>query len=337
MKTQHLLVGILTASIASAIATTPAPSTPTTTSTPSASSPGFRTGQVSLRANTPLARTDAASSRILDFGANIAVDQLNSAGTSAGVHKPVIQPTRGPIYSLFTEYNYIYTDDSRALGSDVVTHAFTLGGSALFNGNTFLGVNYSYSNGTNARNSAGVSSQSDAHFFSLVAARSFWNFLSVGVSGAYGNTDINVNNTVAGTITPANMETWTVSPFISATYKTGALTTSLTAMYQYEYDNTSAPAGVKIVDDTTKFSLTLRSTYAVSEKLKVQASAKYNQILTGLAQAAGLREARAWATFGGRVSYNVSSMLELYAGYSYDAFNNYLETHTATAGLRYTF
>jgi outer membrane autotransporter protein len=59
--------------------------------------------------------------------------------------------------------------------------------------------------------------------------------------------------------------------------------------------------------------------------------------MAGAGQTLGLPVARNWATFGAKVSYNPLKEFEIYAGYTYDAFNQYLETHTVTGGLSYTF
>ena len=71
--------------------------------------------------------------------------------------------------------------------------------------------------------------------------------------------------------------------------------------------------------------------------MKIQLTAKWTDVLNGLGKNTNLPESRSWATFGTRVSYQVSKAFEIYGGYAYDAFNKYLETHTVTAGLKYSF
>ncbi len=132
------------------------------------------------------------------------------------------------------------------------------------------------------------------------------------------------------------MDTWSVSPFVALSYRKGRLTTSFTAMYQYENDHQVARQ-TTVNDDTHKYSLALRAIYAASERVQLQVLAKYNQVISGLNATPGMPESRHWATFGARVSYLVSKPLEVYAGYTYDAFNTVLKTNTITAGLRYSF
>ena len=351
MKNLYLLTGILSASISAAVAQTPTtssvpssfPSSFPTTSTDhggSGGGVGFRTSSfTALHPNAPGNRPDSRADANNNIGIFQAVDILADAPTSAGVRstgKRMAPPAPGPVFSLYSEYNYIDSDDSRALAGDTKTHSVTIGGTALFHGDTLLGLNYSYSNSAAVRNALGTSSQSDANFVSLVAAHSFWRFLSIGVAGGYGHTDLDINATNGGGKLRGYTDTWSVSPFLSAAYKCGPLVSSLTVMYQYEDDQTRA-GGQKINDDTGKFNVALRETYSITERLKLQATAKYTQAVVGLNNTPGLPEGRHWATFGGRLSYNVSKALEVYAGYTYDAFNVFLKDHTATGGVRYTF
>ena len=336
-KTPYILTGILTASISVAIASPPPPPLPPAPAPTGLIVQSFQnSGFVGLHPNSPGARPDNAADRLNGSGINSAVDQFSEASTSAGVAAKSVTP-RSPnnVFSLSGEYDYIYTGDSRFLGSDMNTHSVSILGSAFLGGNTFLSLGYSYNNATSGVNGLGSSSHSDGHFISLVVARTF-GFLSVGVAGGYGNTDYKINVRPVPVKTNATMDTWTVSPFVSASYRSGRLTSSLTVAYEYETDHTSSP-GFANNDDTGKLTVALRETYAASEKVKLQAFAKFTEVLNGLGQTPGLPQSRAWATFGARVSYFVSRPVELYAGYAYDAFNQYLDTHTATVGLRYSF
>ena len=345
MKNLYLLTGILSASISAAVAQThiTTPTLPTLPTSLASGSPGSGVSFRNSRLATlhPSTRPDDRGFANTDIGVFQAVDILANAPTSAGVHstgkgKGYIPPTSaGPVFSLFSEYNYINSNDTRAVAGDTQTHSITLGGAALFHGDTLLGLNYSYSNGAARRNAAGTSAQTDANFITLVAARSFWRFMTVGVAGTYGHTDFDINATAGGGKSHAFSDTWGVSPFLSASYKSGPLVTSLTTIYQYQNDELHTAGTTS--NDTGKFSVALHSTWSITERLKLQASAKYNQIIQGLNDTPGLPEGRHWATFGGKLSFNASKSLELYAGYAYDAFNVFLEDHTVNGGLRYSF
>ncbi|MCX6981368.1 MAG: autotransporter domain-containing protein [Verrucomicrobia bacterium] len=334
MKNLYLLTGILTASISAALASGPSPGPAPATAGPSFSNSAFS----ALHPNTPGARPDNAADRSNDLGISGAVDQFSDAPTTAGVKSKTVIPTaHGNLITLSGQYSYINTDDSRAFGSDLVTQSATIGGTAFINGNMFLGLNYTYSNATSGVNATGTSSHSDAHFVSLTAAMSLNQFLSIGVSGGYGNTDYTINTRTVGAVKGrANMDTWSISPYVSASIKSGRLISALTAAYQYETDSTTG-AGFANNDDIGKFSIELRETFLASERLKVAVSAKFTDVLNGLGQSAFLPQSRTWATFGGKVSYQASKALEIYAGYSYVAFNQYLETHAINAGLKVTF
>ena len=332
MKKRSLLASILTASI-STLAFASGPTPPPV--------PAFKTSNVTnLHPDAPGARPDGRADALNNTGAFNAVDALGDVTTSAGVHsnkRVVIPQANGPIVSLFGEYNYLNTNDTRLLGADTQTHSMTLGASVLLNGDLYLGVNYSYSQTDSALYSTGAFTNGTSNYISLVVAKSFLRFLSVGVAGGYGNTGTDLTSPAGRQTTASDMDAWSISPFLSATFKTGALTSSLTAMYQYETDETTFRTGGVEHDDTGKFSLALRSTYSASERLKLQAFAKYTKLLNGSSRIPGLPESRNWAQFGAKVSFYPTKPVEIYAGYAYDAFNKSLETHTVTGGLRFTF
>jgi opacity protein-like surface antigen len=336
MKNLYLLTGILTASISAALASSP---TPTPSPTASARVVSFRTSELaSLHPNAQGASPDGAADRINGTGIVTAVDALASVTTSAGVHsagKPVVYPQQGPIFSLSGEYNYLNTNDSRLLGSDTQTNGMTVGALGIFNRDTVLGLNYSYNRVDSATNIFGNFNNSDQHFISLIAAKNFMQFLTIGFAGGYGHTDIAVRSAAA--TAGADVETWSISPFIALSYKTGRLTTSLTTMYQYQNDRTTATGIIPITDDTNKLAVALRASYAATESLKLEGSVKFTEILSGSGQSVGLPVGRNWTTFGAKVSYRVSQPVEIYGSYSYDAFNQFLDTHTVNAGLRYSF
>lgn len=334
MKKRSLLTSTLTASISTLAFASP----PTL---PPALTPSFRSSSfLALHPDAPGARPDGRADALNNTGAFNAVDALGDVTTSAGVHsnKHVVVPhSNGPIISLSGEYNYLTTNDTRLLGADTQTHSMTLGASVLLNGDLYLGVNYSYSQTDSALYPTGLFTNGTSNYISLVVAKSFMRFLSVGVAGGYGNTGYDLTGPAGRVTSASDMDSWSISPFVSATLKTGALTSSLTAMYQYETDETTFRTGGVEHDDTGKFSLALRSTYSASERLKLQAFAKYTKLLNGSSRIPGLPESRNWAQFGAKVSFYVSKPLEIYAGYAYDAFNKSLETHTVTGGMRYSF
>lgn len=341
MKNLYLLTGILTASISAALASSPTPPSSTPSAAPTGPSPiaAFRTAaSASIHPGAPGATPDSPADRINGSGIFGAVDQFANAATSAGVRsmgRPMSYRNQGPVLSLSGEYNYLNTNDSRLLGTDTQTHGGTVGALAIINSDMILGLNYSYNRVDSATNILGTFSNADQHFFSLVAAKSFMQFLSVGFAGGFGHTDVAILG--AGGRTGADVETWSISPFIALSYKTGQLTTSLTTIYQYQNDRTSSPVITPITDDTNKIAVALRASYAATERLNLQASVKFTEILSGSGQSVGFPVSRNWTTFGARVSYNVSKPIEIYAGYAYDAFNRFLETHTVSGGVRYAF
>jgi hypothetical protein len=94
MKTQNLIIGILTASISTALATPPPQPAPSLATS-------FRAAAVtSLHPDAPGARTDNPADRLNSGAALNAVDQLTAVPTSAGVRSAPLPPKQGPLFSL---------------------------------------------------------------------------------------------------------------------------------------------------------------------------------------------------------------------------------------------
>lgn len=287
------------------------------------------------------ARPDAASYRISSFDTDRAVDALMSLPVTAGVEslpvtgKEEVAAAPAPILwfthpSFYAEYDYINSDDKRANGADSKTNSAVVGFDFITIEDILLGFTYSYSNRDADISPLGLPDNEDSHFFSLYAAKTFWQWVNVGVSGGYGYTSTETLGADSG-----NEDTWTLSPFIGVSHSWDRFSTSLTASSIHTWTSThDTPAGVGNADDETgKVAVALKLGYAATERLKLQATAKYIGMAYDEPAMPGLSQAHNWATFGGKATYRVAEHFDLYLAYAYDAFNSSYNNHNVQAGF----
>lgn len=282
-----------------------------------------------------VSRPDVPSYRINSFDTDRALDALMGVPTTAGmeVSKGVKQvaPTVAPCVwfcnpSFYLEYDYINSQDQRVFGADSETHSAVVGFDFSTIDNILLGITYSYSNRDADLSPIGLPDNEDSHFVSLYAAKSFAQWFNIGVSGGYGFTSTEVRGLDSG-----DEDTWSISPFVGVAHSWGAFSASLTVSSIHTW---SSPhdSGVNVEDDTGKIGVGLKVGYAVTEKLKVQLSAKFVDIVYN-ESVNGLGEDHDWVTFGGKTTYRVSERFDVYLGYYYDAFNDTFHNHNVQVGL----
>jgi Autotransporter beta-domain len=302
---------------------------------------GHHVSSVELFLADQAARPDAASYRISSFDTDRAVDALMSLPVTAGVEslpvtgKEQVAAAPAPILwfthpSFYAEYDYINSKDQRANGADSITNSAVVGMDFVTLENILLGFTYSYSNRDANPSPLGLPDNEDSHFFSLYIAKSFWQWVNIGVSGGYGYTSLETAGADAG-----YENTWTLSPFVGLSHAWGPFSASLTgsSIHTWTYTH-NTPTGVGNDDDETgKVSVALKLGYSVTERLKLQATAKYIGTPYHEPAMVGLPEDRDWATFGGKVTYRVTEHFDLYAAYAYDAFNDSYHNHNVQTGV----
>lgn len=297
-------------------------------------------GGVALFLADQVARPDAASYRINSFDTDRAVDALMSLPVTAGMEssKEVKQvaPAAAPVCvwfchpSFYAEYDYINSHDKRALGADSETNSAVVGFDFLTIYDILLGFTYSYSNRDADVSPIGLPDNENSHFFSLYTAKTFGQWLNIGVSGGYGYTSTETVGADSG-----NEDTWSLSPFIGVAHTWGAFSGSLTASSVHTWTSThDTPTGVGNADDATgKVGVALKLGWAATERLKLQVTAKYTGMAYYETVTPALPESRDWATFGGKATFRVAQHCDVYLGYAYDAFNSSYNNHNVQAGF----
>jgi hypothetical protein len=293
------------------------------------------------------ARPDVPSYRLASFDTDRAVDALMSLPVTAGMEMlpsgkemkevaPV--PARGCDWfshpSFYAEYGYVNSLDQRRDGADSHTNSAVVGFDFVTCHDLLVGFTYSFSNRDGHISPIGLPDNEDAHFFSGYLAKSFINWINIGVSGGYGYTSLETQGSDSG-----HENTWTISPFIGVSHSWGAFSGSLTGSSINTWTGThDSPTGANSDDETGKIAVTLKFGYAATEKLRFQVSAKYTGTEYHEDQVrGGLPEDYDWATFGGKVSYRITQVVDLYGSYSYDAFNDSYHNHNVQAGILASF
>ncbi len=290
------------------------------------------------------ARPDAPGFRINGFDADRAVDALMGLPITAGLETlPVSKevapaPATASVWfshpTFYAEYDYINSGDKRENGQDSEANSAVVGFDFLTISDILLGFTYSYSNRDAEESPLGFPDDENAHFFNLYTAKTFWNWVNIGVSSGYGYTSLET----AGAYS-VHEDTWSVSPFVGVAHTWGPFSASLTPTWTHTWTTTSdTPAGVGSgTDKTGKISVPLKLGYAITEKLKIQVTAKYTGITNRKDAIAALPEADNWASFGGKLTYQVVRPLSVYLEYAYDAFNDSYSNHNAHVGFTYSW
>ena len=234
--------------------------------------------------------------------------------------------------SFYVEYDYINSEDKRPLGADSVTNSAVVGFDFVTKFDILTGIIYSYSNRNADASALGFPDNEDSHFISMYVAKSFWQWVNIGVTGGYGYTSTSTLGVGSG-----NEDSWTVSPFIGVSHNWGAFSASLTTAYIQTWSNMYGLAAPTADSDneTGKITVALKLGYALTERLKLQATAKYTDITK--TEPSILPEARSWGTFGIKATYRVIEHMDIYAGYAYDAFNSSYRNNNVQVGLTYSW
>lgn len=230
--------------------------------------------------------------------------------------------------SVFGDYRYTNTDDMREIDMDSNTSAGTGGFDFMTVGDLMVGAIFSYNRIDTVSEFLRATSKSDAYFVNMYLAKTFAQFLTLGVTGGYGHTDVITR--VRGVDRPllvvaADSDSWSVSPFITMSYVADAFFASLTSSYLYVHTGS---------DDTSKIAFQLNTGYNLTEWLTAEINGKYTLNVAGPDTEPG--EDDYWVGVGGKLTAHLTSHLSLYTSYGFD-FNTDFQEHSVVGGLSYAF
>jgi hypothetical protein len=260
--------------------------------------------------------------------------ELQQRGATAGAESKdykeskEMPPEESLNISVYGEYSYITSNDRRRLDMDSITNAGS-GGIDLTLGKTLLGLIYYYSHNSGASSSLRSNTSSDSNFVSLYAAHPIEPWLSVGLTGGYGHTDVDVllrrDEGRRSSRSGSDTDSWTGSPFVSLSYATGNFYASLTTTYQYLHTDT---------DDSGKLNFQVATGYQFADWISGEINGKFSQMLHNTR--GGEPEDDNWFGVGAKLKENITPNLAAYQGYNF-SINDTFREHMFTGGLTYAF
>jgi hypothetical protein len=269
---------------------------------------------------------DYIDERLLDYNKAVTAgmasgkQMLQAVPPPASVNEWLSRP------NLFAEYNYIYSNDKRANGADSHTNSATACFSFYTKYDILLGLTYQYNGRDGDPSPLNFPDSENDNYFSLYLAKTFWQWVNVGVSGSYGY----ISTSRLGTDTGSE-DAWILTPYVGVGHNWGAFSASLRTLYQYTWTNAYLQPG-DAGDQTARVVVSLTLGYRLTEKLAVEGTAAYVGMTTYKPAPQNLPEARNWATFEAKATYALIGPLNVYLGFAYDAFNQSYNNYTAQGG-----
>lgn len=258
--------------------------------------------------------------------------ELQATGASAGAEsktsKEVAPPQDSLNLSIYGEYSYLSSNDKRQLDTDSITNSVS-GGIDLTLGKTLVGLIYYYSHISMASDFLKSSTRSDSNFVSLYVAQPILPYLSLGLTGGYGHTDVWVDlrqtPTQRATSQGSDTDSWSASPFVSLSYAKGNFYASLTTTYQYLHTD---------ADDSGQLNFQVATGYQFAEWISGEINGKFSQMLHNTR--AGVPEDDNWFGVGAKLKQHITPHFAIYEGYQLNINNTFTE-NMFTGGVSYSF
>jgi hypothetical protein len=238
---------------------------------------------------------------------------------------------------VFGEYGYSSNKDKRSGGYNTDIQSGTFGFGFTTAWDLMVGGMMIYNN-CDGTASAGARSKSDVYTGSLYASRSILKWLYGGVSFSYSHADSS-SSSPAFNAMDTQSDTWSAAPYFTMFKVIDSWTLSATPTCVVSFQNYQYPANA--TDDTgstIKFVMFGRAAYAFNDKFTAALLLSPNVVAhdhapDGTPGSAG----RTWLNTGLKLDYRVSNAVDIYAQYTYDAFNAQYENHNMNVGVNYSF
>lgn len=237
---------------------------------------------------------------------------------------------------VFGEYGYSSNKDERGGGydCDVQSGSFGFGFTTAFD--LLVGGQMSYSD-INGSGTGGAQTKSDVYAGSVYVSRAFTPWLYWGTMFGYMHADSNSrSSTVASTDTKS--DAWSVAPYLTMFKRFGSWTLSASPTYMLGLQGFTYPSTPNDTASMGKLVVLGRATYDFTDRFSASLVLSPTVVLHDH-EVDGVTslEGRSWLNTGLRLNYRIGQGLDLYAGYSYDAFNALFTNHNFTLGLGYSF
>ncbi|MDD2710184.1 MAG: autotransporter domain-containing protein [Verrucomicrobiae bacterium] len=273
-----------------------------------------------------------------DFNAGISPNSGNEGAKGDG--KNPGNPIKGSSWFsnpyVFTEYGYSSNKDTRIGGYNSDIQSGIIGGGFTTAWDLMVGGMMIYNNSDGAAVNNGHA-KSDVYTGSIYFSRAIINWLYWNASFSYSHAD---NTTSSNSMADTDSETgsWSIAPSLTAFKQIDSWTLSTTPTYiaslqNYAYSGFSDDTGYN-----GKFVLMNRVAYAFNDFFTAALLLNPNYITNDHpADGVGSSAGKAWLNTGLRFNFRLADGLDLYTGYTYDAFNNTYINHNFNLGVNYSF
>ncbi len=265
--------------------------------------------------------------------------QTRMSGISAG-DKYVIPEAATPggtRNAFYSEYNYVDIGTDRlGVGNSGNINVYSVGYEHILNDNLFLDISYEY--GDESLRQAGGSVDVDTHTvagaISSVLVNNLFGMLIVGGSFSDGGT------TVGGVqLANADGEIFFVNPGLGTNWVLGNLILDGGVSYLFQdASTTTTVAGTRFGanNELSQVIIEAGARYNITDTLYARVGLQYNNIIDE-DFGAGVLLDKNWLQINSEIGIELANGIDVYVGHAYDAGHKIYDTHTARAGISYSF
>ena len=268
------------------------------------------------------------------------VGAKGAGGVSAGdkyVAPEAVDP-EGSKNAIYAEYNYIDIGTDRAgVGIAGSANVYSVGYEHVLSDNLFLDFSYEFSD-ESLRPAAVRTIDSEtntvAGAISSVLLNNIYGMLIVGGSWSDGATSLGGVQLAGG-----DGNIFFVNPGLGTTWVFGNLIVDASASYLYQDSEINTVAGVAPFVANNEMGQVILETgarYNISDTLYARVGLQYNNIVDE-DFAAAVPLDKNWLQINSEIGVELTNGVDVFVGHAYDASHNIFDTHTARAGISYSF
>lgn len=265
--------------------------------------------------------------------------QTRMSGVSAG-DKYVIPEAGNPEGSrnaIYAEYNYVDIGTDR-IGAGLAgeINVYSVGYEHILNDNLFLDLSYEYADESlrQVGGAVDIDTHTVAGAISAVLVNNIYGMLIAGGSWSEGGTSLG-GVQLAG----ADGEIFFINPGLGTNWIFGNLILDGAASYLYQdAQTTTTLGGARIIGNNELGQVILEAgaRYNITDVLYARVGLQYNNIVDE-DFAAAIPLDKNWLQINSEIGVELASGIDIFVGHSFDAGHDIYDTHTARAGVSYSF
>lgn len=261
------------------------------------------------------------------------------SGVSAG-DKYVIPEAGNPEGSrnaVYAEYNYVDIGTDRIGAGNVgEINVYAVGYEHILNDNLFLDLSYEYSDETlrQVGGAVDIDTHTVAGAISAVLVNNLYGMLIAGGSFSEGGT------TLGGVqLAGADGDIFFVNPGVGTNWVIGNLVLDGAASYLFQDAETTTNIGAARFtanNQVGQMIVEAGARYNITDTLYARVGLQYNNIVDE-DFAAAIPLDKNWLQINSEIGVELASGVDVFVGHAFDAGHNIYDTHTARAGVSYSF